>query len=102
MQEPMVVDMSELQRDMKKSQAAASLFCAIVLRWRTAGLVWPVVAVRLICCEPRDFPSKAVSSDFRMVLSEIGKIQQALHLDFVWRPAQNHVICAERENVLIY
>lgn len=27
--------------------------------------------------------AKAMTSDFRMVLGEVGKIQQALHLDFV-------------------
>ena len=48
MQEPMVVDMSELQRDMKKSQAAASLFRAIMLRWRTAGMACSCCALGLL------------------------------------------------------
>lgn len=46
LQEPVLVDWSEMVREMKKNHSA-------------------------------------VSSDFRMVLSEIGKIQQALHLDFI-------------------
>lgn len=46
LQEPLLVDWSEMVREIKKNHSA-------------------------------------VSSDFRMVLSEIGKIQQALHLDFI-------------------